>query len=47
MKIPKLYIERVRAKDGKIILTEFPRGVEGKKMFDKLLKAKQRSDKIW
>lgn len=43
-KIPKLYIERVRGKDGKIILTEFPKGLAGRKMFKKLLKAKRRKD---
>jgi len=36
MKIPKIYINK-RNKNGDIVLVEFPRGVKGRRMWDKLI----------
>lgn len=43
-KLPKIYIEQMR--EGKIVLEEFPRGKEGKALFDKLIHSKKKREKM-
>jgi hypothetical protein len=46
LKIPKIYINK-KNRNGEIVLIEFPKGVQGKKMWDKiLLSTKKRYLKI-
>lgn len=43
IKIPKIYIEKMNSK-GEVVLTEFPKGIDGKKMWDKLLLSKDKKN---
>ena len=43
IKIPKIYINK-KDKNGEIILIEFPKGVQGKRMWDRILLSTKKRD---